>query len=204
MSCVDRDVHRIGLALVLVSATAFAEGDERFEPAPGMAVAVGFAVQDSQIGALHESGLGVDAEGALGTGRTQFFGELSALSAAIDVPMNGPRGTFGRGGVGVRWLARQFQPEREFGFELYLEAVAGVERFWWDGGGQLTRPDLGIGIGWQLRSWELHNVTMRTGMRVMFAPTDPGSSLVACRGSGCPTGMNGSVAGIMGGLSIGW
>jgi hypothetical protein len=209
VSCVDRDVLRIALGLTLVSAPAFAEVYEeeeaQFHEAPGMGLAVGFFSHDSEVGGTRASGVGAGVEGALGHGRTQFFAELSVMSAKLET-MNapGPRGTFGRTGAGVRWLARQFQPEREFGVELFLEAVAGVERYWWDGGGQLTRPDLGIGVGTQTRIWEFHNLTIRLEGRVLFAPTDPGSSLIACRGTGCPVGTSGSSAGFTGGIVIGW
>lgn len=196
-------MHRIALCLTLVSATAFAEGDEEFKNAPGKALAVGFFDHDSEVGGMHESGIGADVEGALGHDRTQFFAELTVMSAKIET-MDGPRGTFGRGGAGVRWLARQFQPERDLGVELFLEAVTGVERYWWNGGGQLTRPDLGIGVGTQVRIWEVHNLTVRMTARVMFAPTDPSSSLIACRGNGCPVGTSGSVAGFASGVVIGW
>jgi len=207
VSCVDRDVHRIVLGLTLVSATAHAEVYEEdpaeFHAAPGAGLAVGFFDHDSQVGGIHESGVGADAEAALGHGRTQFFAELTVMSAKLET-MDGPRGTFGRAGAGVRWLARQFTPEREVGLELFLEAVTGVERYWWNGGGQLTRPDLGVGVGTQVRIWEIHNLTIRLTGRVLFAPTDPGSSLIACRGAGCPVGTGGSTAGFMSGVVIGW
>lgn len=206
MSCVERDVHRIAICLLLVAGTARAEGDD-FVAAPGHAVSLGAVAHASRLGAASESGMGGDLEGALGSDRTQYFGELALAHATIDAMTGtsaGASGYLGRAGFGVRWLARQFQPERGGGIELFVEAVTGVERYWWVDGGRLTRPDLGVGIGMQMRAWKFHGLTLRLGSRVMFAPTDRESSLVICRGTGCPMGASTSVAGFTTGMVIAW
>jgi hypothetical protein len=197
-------VHRIVLCSILVSATAWAgESGDDFVGAPSRSIALGFVGHDSHLGALSEGGMGADLEAALGSDRAQYFGELTMTSASVDTMPN-VDGYFGRAGVGVRWLARQFQPERGGGFELVMEAVGGVERYWWKDGGRMTRPDLGLGIGLQMRAWKFHGLTMRLVSRVMFAPTDRESSLVACRGSGCPMGTSTSIAGFMTGMVFAW
>ena len=204
MSCVERDVHRIALGILLLSATAWAEGDDDgFVPAPSHSLAIGGIGHASHLGSSQEGGMGGDFEAALGTGRSQVFGELTVASASLD-SMPSEHGTFGRAGTGVRWLARQFQPDRGGGVEMYLEAVAGVERYWWQDGGRMTRPDLGVGVGMQMRAWGFHGLTMRLGSRLLFAPTDRESSLVACRGTGCPVGTSTSIAGFMTGIAIAW
>jgi hypothetical protein len=201
VSCVERDVHRIALGLILFAATAHA--DDEFVGAPGHALGLAFAGHASHIGATNEGGMGANLEGALGLDRTQYFAEVMLASATLD-GMPDVNGYFGRAGVGARWLARQFQPERGGGIEMFLEAVTGVERYWWRDGGTLTRPDLGLGVGVQLRAWQVHGATLRIGSRVMFAPTDRESSLVACRGTGCPAGTATSVAGFVTTVGVAW
>lgn len=198
-------MHRIALCLILATATARAEGgeDDGFVPAPGRSLALGGVGHASHLGSSQEGGMGADLEAALGTGRTQVFGELTVASSELDT-MPSEKGTFGRAGAGVRWLARQFQPEPGGAIELYLEAVTGVERYWWQDGGQLTRPDLGAGIGMQMRAWQFHGLTIRIGARVVFTPTDRDAALVSCRGSGCPMGTSTSVAGLVAGLGVAW
>ncbi len=146
--------------------------------------------------------MGPGLELALGSGRWQYFGELAL--AHVDTETTMASGWMGRGGLGVRWIARQFQPEPGGAVELFLEAVTGVERYWWQDGGQLTRPDLGAGVGMQVRVWALHGLTLRLDTRVVFTPSDRDAALVACRGGGCPAGTSTSVAGFVGGLGVGW
>lgn len=146
---------------------------------------------------------------ALGSGRWQYFleGALShtdAGSTMAGAPEYDAHGWTGRGGAGVRWLARQFVPDPDGAVELYLEAFTGIERYWWQDGGELTRPDLGAGIGMQVRAWSFHGLTMRLGMRVVFTPTDRDTALVSCRGSGCPVGTSTSVAGLVAHLGVAW
>ncbi len=198
-------MHRIVLGLVLLAGTARA--DDVFVAAPGRAVSLGFVAHASHLGATGEGDTGADLEAALGDGRTQYFGEVSLASATIEQmqgPSSGETGHAGRAGVGVRWLARQFQPVRGGGVEMFLEAVTGIERYWWSDGGRLTRPDLGVGIGLQMRAWEFHGLTMRLGSRIVFAPTDRESSFVICRGTGCPTGASTSIAGFTTGVVVAW
>lgn len=206
MSCVERDVHRIALCLVLLAATARADdGDDGpFVAAPGHAFAVGVMGRASHLGGVDEGGAAGNLEFALGSGRFQYFAEALLGAANLEMPA-APAGYIARGGVGVRWLARQFQPDSSGGgAELYLEAITGVERYWWQDGGRLTRPDLGVGVGMQMRAWGFHGVTVRLGSRIVFAPTDRDAALVACRGTGCPIGTSTGVAGLMAGLMVGW
>jgi len=199
VSCVVSDVGRMALVLLFAAGTAHADV---FEPAPGRAVELGVVGHASHIGGDVEGGMGPGLELALGSGRWQYFGEAMLEHAETDTTM--ATGWMGRGGLGVRWLARQFQPEPGGGVELFLEASTGVERYWWQGGGQLTRADFAAGAGMQVRAWSLHGLTLRLGMRVVFTPTDRDAALVACRGSGCPVGTSTSVAGLAGGLGVAW
>jgi len=194
-------VHRIALCLILVSATARA--DDEFVGAPGKSLGLAFAGHASHIGATSEGGMGANVEGALGLDRTQYFVEAMLASASLEA-MPDVNGYFGRAGVGARWLARQFQLDHSGGIEMFLEAVSGIERYWWRDGGRLTRPDLGVGVGMQIRGWRFHGATIRLGSRVMFAPTDRESSLVACHGTGCPAGTATSVAGFVTTLGFAW
>jgi hypothetical protein len=193
----------------LLAGTAHADEDTPFHTAPGRALGLGVLGHASHIGGDVEGGFGPSVEYALGSGRWQYFGDLTAAhvdagSSMAGAPEVDASGWMGRAGIGVRWLARQFVPEPGGAIELYLEAVTGVERYWWQDGGRLTRPDLGAGIGMQIRAWELRGLTMRIGMRVVFTPTDRDAALVACRGSGCPMGTSTSVAGLEGGLGFAW
>ena len=190
---------RIALLLPLVAGSARADA---FEPAPGRAAWLGLVGHATRIGGEVDGGMGPGLELALGSGRWQYFGEATLARVDIDTTM--ATGWQGRGGLGVRWIARQFQPEPGGGVELFLEAVTGVERYWWHDGGQLTRPDLGAGFGMQVRAWSLHGLTLRLAMRVVFTPTDRDASLISCRGSGCPVGTSTSVAGLGGGLGVAW
>lgn len=201
-------MRRIALALLLVASAAHAE-DDPFHAAPARAIGLAFVAHVTHIGGQVESGTGADLELALGSGRWQYFAEgslshVDAGSTMAGAPEYDAHGWMGRGGVGVRWLARQFVFDPGGAAELYLEAVTGVEQYRWEDGGELTRPDLGAGIGMQMRAWALRGATLRLGARVVFTPTDRTASLVACRGSGCPIGTSTSVAGLVVGLGVAW
>ncbi len=201
-------MRRIALGLLLVASAARAD-DDPFHAVPSHSLAAAFVAHTSQIGSDVEGGEGAGVECALGSGRWQYFAEGSldhtdAGSTMAGAPEYDAHGWRGRGGVGVRWIARQFVPEPGGAMELYLEAVTGVERYWWQDGGELTRPDLGAGIGMQIRAWAFHGLALRLGARVVFPPTDRGGPLVACRGSGCPMGTSTSPAGLGLTLGVAW
>jgi hypothetical protein len=194
--------------MLLLAGAAHAD-DDAFHATPAHAVGVAFVLHVSNIGGEVESGPGAGLELALGSGRWQYFAEGMMAHADLGSTMAGApeydaHGWMGRGGIGVRWLARQMVPDPGGAVELYLEAVTGLERYWWHSGGELTRPDLGAGIGMQIRAWQLRGFTLRIGTRVMFAPTDREAVLVACRGSGCPVTTGASVAGLAVNVGVAW
>jgi hypothetical protein len=138
---------------------------------------------------VRASSVGGDLEVALSDHRWQYFAELGGGRAHLGDDIGG---LSGRAGIGVRWIARSARLEREGAIEMTLEAFTGVERYWWDTGAQRTRPDLGAGVGWQLR-W-FHHITLRSTARVVFAPSD--RDLAVCRGE-CPARMSTTNAGLM-------
>src|SRR5258706_9482331 len=123
---------------------------------------------------------------------------MSALDSRVD-------GWMGRGGLGVRWLAREFEPDPSLGIELSLEALAGLEKFWWHDGSRMSRPDVGIGTGTQFRAYDWHAFTFRIDVRLMFTPSDRDGLWVSCRGTTCPpSGQHTSSTGFMTGIGVAW
>ncbi len=160
--------------------------------------------QAGRIGGVGEGGIGMTLEAALGRGRWQYFVEASAARVGLENATEEMTfdGTLGRGALGARWIARQFQMDGEGGVELYLLGAAGLQRFWWDDGGKLTRPEVDVGWGTQVRLWKWRTeVAVRIDMRVVFTPSDPASPLVACRGA-CAAGTSGT--GLISGIGASW
>lgn len=199
-------MRHVWLLLVLVTTTAHADD---YVPAPSRSFAIGLGGYGNYVNGVSETGYGPSLELAIGVGRWQPFLEgsiatasvgswtMSALDSHID-------GWMGRAGAGVRWLARQFRPDPDGTIELYLDAFAGVERFWWHDGTRITRPDVGVGFGTQVRMLEFHNLTTRIDVRLVFTPTDRDSALISCRGTCTPMTTNDSSVGFMGGIQLGW
>lgn len=220
MSCVSSGVRHAWLALALVIAVAPVaraedapdEDDDDASPYVPLArhsIAVGFLGHGTRIAGVSESGGGPVVELALGIGRWQPFAEAMIASAGASswtAPATDMRvdGWMGRGGLGIRWLARQFAPDDGGAFELYLQAFAGVERFWWHDGTRLLRPDVGVGLGTQIRVFAFHDLTMRLDARVLFTPADRDGMWVSCRGA-CPSSsQDGSASGFMTGIEVAW
>jgi hypothetical protein len=132
-------------------------------------------------------GLGVEV--ARGSGRWQYFAECAAVLASLgthDMLTSTSSSLDGyelRGGVGVRWLARQFALDHGGALEMHLEAVTGVEHFRWIRGGEVTRPDVGLGWAWQAR-WFTRRLAFHETVRVVFSPSDrvDATAPVSCRG----------------------
>ena len=204
MSCVCGGVSRVALALIV----AFTAGRASAEvPWPRWAPEVGFGAHVSQIGARSEGGVEGVLALSLGVGRWQLFGSATlgtagfdntATTPALEMAVDGSRAWFGGG---VRWLARQFAPERDFLIEMDLHAQTGIERYAFGDGTRLVRPDVAIGVGWDVRSPGLHQLTTRLDVRIVFTPTND-NALVACRGTCDP--RNGSVPGLDMGVTFAW
>jgi len=173
----------------------------------GFSLGVGVIGHASYVGEQPETGYGPGLEAALGSGRIQLFGEASLSYVSLQTWTSSSYDThivgwMGRGGLGVRWLARQLELERGFGAEMYLLAAGGYERIAWRGGGTLDRPDLDVGFAVQVRSWQHPRMATRIEARVVFTPNDSSSAMIACRGT-CPA-SSGPASGLMTGLVFAW
>jgi hypothetical protein len=159
-------------------------------------MAVQVVGHSSRLSGLAEGGWGPGLELALGHGRWQLLAEGSVAwvtAGPVDQEVHGRQL---RGGGAVRWIARSFELMDFAAVEMALEAFAGVERFDWQGGGALVRPDLGVGVGWQIRTLKHHQLGFRSEARVFFAPTDRDAATAVCRGT-CTMPASTSSAGLM-------
>lgn len=118
-----------------------------------------------------EGGFGAIAEIALGNGRWQYLAEGLVGSASLGDPNDQLMHVGGRmlhGAAGVRWIARQFQPESSGGVELFLMGLGGVERFYFDDGERILRTNAELGVGVQVRRYERPHITVRFDGRIVF------------------------------------
>lgn len=143
----------------------------------------GFAVP---VAGEQTSGGGAILDAALGRRRWQGFAELGVIR------LHDHLGELGRGGLGVRWLARQWVPQAGGAVEMFLSSGAGLERYWWRDGSRALRPDVFAGVGLQLRALAFHGLTFRYELRVVFAPTEQPQAMVACRGDCAMPGASSS------------
>lgn len=196
-------------ALAVGGSVAHADDDEDgdFVGLPKHSWGLGFIGHGTRIGGHSEGGFGPSAEFAIGRDRWQYVGEalLSSTSmsqwttSALDMTTNGK---MVHAAVGVRWLARQFQPDSSGGIELFLVSMLGFERFYFDDGGRLLRPELQLGWGFQVRTFKKPRLAFHLDARIMFTPNDRESALVACRGS-CQM-EDGASTGFMTGFGLSW
>jgi hypothetical protein len=217
VSCVSSGVRLATLCIVLAALPAGSARAEMiavddpelaYVAVPTVAGGVGVIGHATYLGALPETGYGPSVELALGSGRSQLFGEAALAyvsqqswsSSAYDANVVG---WMARGGLGVRWLARQYQIDRKGGVELFLLGGAGVQRYWWKTGGKRTRPDVDLGVAMQVRAWGYHQIGMRIEARVVFAPNDRTMAAAACRGT-CAMITDAPNAGLLTGMVITW
>jgi hypothetical protein len=172
-------------------------------PVAKRSMALSFMGHASKVGGLDEDGMGPHVELALGSGRWQYFGEFDAAWVSASHGALKTDGFLARGGAGVRWLARSFAIEESGAIEMNLEAFTGIERFWWTGGGRLMRPDVGAGVGWQVRFFKPH-MAFRIMTRVFFAPDEREAATTVCRGICMTTTTDASTTGIMALLGFQW
>jgi hypothetical protein len=83
---------------------------------------------------------------------------------------------------------------------MTLEAVSGLEQFWWLQGGRLTRPDIGAGVAWQVRLYRRPKIAVRFGLRAMFAP-EARSLMATCEACGRHSA---GTPGFMGSFGVAW
>ncbi|HEY5925012.1 MAG TPA: hypothetical protein VIV11_25195, partial [Kofleriaceae bacterium] len=144
--------------MALVAATGVARADEddfdvdgEFVPVPKLSVAVALAGHGSRIGGQSETGFGTTLELALGRGRWQYFVEGGLATARVSTSTADPTATVGgrmaHGGLGTRWIARQFRPSSKGGVELFLLSRAGMQRYYLEDNTRLGRAELAFGFG---------------------------------------------------------
>ena len=183
-------MRAFAIALLLAAAAGVARaeddaGDEdgEFIPVPKLSVAIAVGGQTGRIGGESVGGFGTSLELALGRDRWQYFLEgsfatanMASESAGMDVT-----GRLISGGLGLRWLARQFRPDRSGGVELFLLSRAGMQRYYLDDDTRLSRPELAFGFGVQVRTYK-RRFGFRLDVRALFTPNDSESALVSCNG----------------------
>jgi hypothetical protein len=131
-----------------------------------------------------EGGFGPYLEVAATIRRWSYFVELGAAKlASKDTERTG---VFTRGGVGVRWLARSFLFDEHGGIDMNLEAFTGLGQLRWEHGENVLRPDLGLGVSYQVRLLKPVKLALRVSARAYFAPNDHSAAPMAvCRGATC-------------------
>lgn len=203
-------MRRVALALTTLAALAGvvrADEDPDHVPFKRLSAAIGVQGHGTRIGGRSEGGFGPTLELALGRGRWQYLAEgaiaTSSMSdwttPATEMDIDG---SLLRGGIGARWLARQFMPDDSGGIELVLHSLLGVQRFYFDDGSRLLRPELAVGAGVQGRVYRRPRLAFRIEARVLFTPNDRETALVACRGR-CAN-ETGSSTGFMTGIAFAW
>lgn len=204
----------LALACALLVATSIAHADDgddddvdgAFVALPAYSVAIMLAGHGTRIGGHSETGFGPSLELALGGGRWQYFIEGGIATSGMNAWTTGALqmyvdGHMTHGGIGARWLARQFRPNSRHGVELYLVSRAGLERFELETT-RLTRAELAVGFGLQVRMFKRPRLAIRLDARVLYTPSDPDDALVACSGN-CAAEA-GSSTGFATGLGFAW
>ena len=189
MSCVVAGV-RVALAivtLIAVAGPARADGENRDPiPMPRTTVALGIMGHGGRYLGHDEGGFGPYLEIAATRRRWSYFAEFGATK--LDNGNTERTGLFPRGGIGVRWLARSFLIDEHFGIDMNLEAFAGVGQLRWEHGENVLRPDLGLGVSYQIRMLKPWKLALRVSARVYVAPNDHSAAPMAvCRGATCAT-----------------
>jgi hypothetical protein len=208
-------VRVLALAFIVLAAaggSALANDDEEidedgeFVAFPKRSIGLAFSGHGTRLGGRLETGFGATLELALGSNRWQYFAEggfstadireqTGALPTTID-------GRMLRGGLGARWLARQFRTSSVGGIELYLLSLAGLQRYYIEDNTRLTRPELAFGFGLQGRMYKRPRFAFRLDARVLFTPEDSEDRIAACQGR-CMSGATTS-PGFMGGIGVAW
>ena len=175
------------VTVIAVAAPARADVEDR-DPIPmqSTTVALGIMGHGGRYLGHYEGGFGPYLEVAATRRRWSYFAEFGATKlASKDTERTG---LFPRGGVGVRWLARSFLFDEHGGVDMNLEAFAGLGQLRWEHGEHVLRPDLGVGVSYQIRLLKPFKLALRVSMRAYFAPNDHSAAPMAvCRGATCST-----------------
>jgi hypothetical protein len=151
------------------------DGDEDgFVAMPRRSIAVGVAGHGTRLDGRSESGFGPTLEVALGLDRWQYFVEGAFATAGVNAWTTGVAdmridGRMLRGGIGARWLARQFR-DRSGAIEMFLSSLVGLQRFYIEDGTRLTRPEIAVGFGLQGRMLQRPRLGFRLDAHVLFTP----------------------------------
>jgi len=184
---------------------ARAEEDEDgdFVAQPTRSVGVSLLAHGSRLGGRSETGIGLALDLGIGRGRWLYFLEGGIASSTVGEPPMMTPGRVAHGGLGARWLARQFRNENKtVGFDMFLSGLLGVERFYLDDGTRLTRPQLALGFGSHARIYKRPRLGVLFDFRIVFTPSDDENVLVACRGR-C-MGEPGTNTGFVVGMGVTW
>lgn len=162
----------LAVLVLLVSPLARAdEEDDAYVAMPKRSAGVAVIGHATRIAGRSEGGWGPALELGLGRGRWQVLVEGMIASASLtDTHM---QGRMLRGGGGVRWLARQLRDSDKIaGVEMFLQAIGGVERYYFDDGARVLRPDLALGFGMQARIFERPRLVFRFDFSVLLTPNE--------------------------------
>ncbi len=209
-TAIVRTFALVSTILIALTAPALADDDDddelEIEPLPRTSMGFGFQGHGSRIGSRYEGGFGPTIEFAVGRGAWQYVAEASVATSGMDAwgtpALEEQDGRLVRGSLGLRWVARQFSPSRAVGIELLLLSALGAQRFAFDDNARLTRPEVSLGFGMQIRRFEKPRLTFRLDARAVFTPNDRKSSLVACRGN-CMAEA-GASTGFLSGITLAW
>jgi hypothetical protein len=161
-------------------------------------------LQSTKISGLTAEAYGPNLQLALGWRRWQGFVEGSYSWASVGPEGAEVLGRQARVGAGARYIARSIELESAGAIDLVLEGFAGWERYLWNDGTTLSRPDLGFGIGWQARLFvRSRQIVFRSMARVVFAPTDRDEASAVCRGT-CTMPASASNSGLVAVIGFDW
>jgi hypothetical protein len=187
---------RHAFLLLAVASPAHADGDDdvKVRGFPSTSVTLGMTMHGGRLAGIQEGSFGPSLEFALGRSRWQYFVEGSAELARLGPEDNRIEGKRLRAGIGIRYLARSFELGRQGAVDMHLEGFSGVSRYDLDGMDRMTRPDLGLGVGYLIRVFHGDERSKQAGFRisarVVFSPTDRDTVLAACRGTCTMTESN--------------
>jgi hypothetical protein len=186
--------------LAALGTSARADVAESFRPLPRRSIAVSMVMGASSFSRVSEGGGGLAVELAIARRRMQYFAEGSTSVVGLSVKdVHGGTALSTRVVGGIRWLPRSFTAD-EVSIDLLFEAFAGVEHLRWSGE-PITRPQLGGGLGWQVR---MPKLTIRLSTRVFVAPTTEAAAMAVCRGM-CPTDVSPTTSfGFLGLFGVAW
>ena len=168
------------LALVALAGTARADDDDpHVWPRRTKMLAIGGGAQYLR----NESIGGPALFGELGLGRGRWQWVPNATVQMVFGDGLRPTGWGLQGGLDARWLARTFEPDSSASLQLFINAGPAIEHI--DlGTSALTRPEIGVGWGVQVRGLQEHHWTIRMAFRFELAPALDAREVdrIVCRG----------------------